>query len=328
VLSPTDFQKLIKSSPLFGGVADDFLNEQLENSSPLNLSAGEILIWPGDLNDKLYFILDGRLSVQTSLGDTEPIALLGEGECIGEMSILGDDLHSAYVLAATDCRVVSLNQHILWALIENSHEAAINMVKMMANRIRIGSHSIENNFEQRYGFSAPPIIDEVTGHYKWSHTQKIFERLLYRGNKYEQSSSLMILEIDHFKNYTALHGELGGDQAIRTVAQTILSCMRPHDLAGHLFGCRFAVLLSNMKSISDGMIAAERLRQIINQAAIVLPSGDKLPSVTVSIGISQSKIEDDLLAFTDRAEQALQQAQISGGDCVIQYSATTPVRTQ
>jgi diguanylate cyclase (GGDEF)-like protein len=321
VISAPDFQNLIKSSPLFFGVPFDILQEKLANHSPLNLSAGEILIWPGDINDKLYFILSGRLSVQSQINDVEPIALLGEGECVGEMSILGDDHYSAYVLAATDCQVLALNQNTLWELIENSHDAAINMLKMMANRIRIGGESIENSFEQRYGFSGPSVIDEVTGHYKWSHTQKIFERLLYRGNKYDQSCGLIVLEIDGFKNYNALHGELGGDQAIRAIAQTILSCMRPHDLAGHLFGCRFAILLSNMKTIADGTIAAERLKEMIHQAIIVLPSGDKLPSVTASLGISQSQTDDSLLAFIEHAEQALGQAQAAGGNCVIQYVA-------
>lgn len=319
MLSSSHFQKLINNSPLFAGVSEDFLIEQLEKSSPLNLSAGEILIWPGDRNDRLYFIINGRLKVQSSLSDAEPIALLGEGECIGEMSILGDDTHSAYVLAATDCCIVSFNQHTLWALIENSHQAAVNMLKMMANRVRIGDQPTDKGSEQSYGFATPSVIDDMTGHYKWSHTQKIFERLLFRSNKFDQSCGLIILEIDNFKNYSVLHGELGSDQVIRTVAQTILNCMRPHDVAGHLFGCRFAILLSNMNSISDGMSAAERLRKMINQAAIVLPSGDKLPPVTASIGISQSKTEDDLLAFTNRSEQALQQALITGGNCVMQY---------
>lgn len=321
MLSSTDFQKLIKNASLFTGVSDDFLKDHLEYLTPLNLSVGDVLIWPGDANDKLYFILNGRLSVQSSLSDVEPIALLGEGEFIGEMSILGDDNYSAYVLAATECNVIAISQTMLWALIENSHKAAVNMLKMMANRIRIEGQSIENNFEQRHGFSSPSVIDEVTGYYKWTHTQKIFERLLYRGIKYDQSCTLIILEIDNFKSYTALHGELGSDQAIRTIAQTIFNCMRPHDLAGHLFGCRFAILLSNIKSSADSTAASERLMDMIRSAAIVLPSGDKLPSVTASIGISQSITNDNLLDFTHRAELALQQAQVAGGDCAIEYSS-------
>lgn len=312
-------QQLVLNSPLFIGIEDDFFSELLESSSLLDLSAGEVLIWPGDVNDRLYFILHGRLGVKTNLADAAPIALMGEGEYVGEMSLLGDDRHTAYTLAATDCKLIAFNLPTLWKLIEHSHQAAINMLKMMANRIRIEEPAIDNNFEQRYGFARPILIDEITGDYEWSHTKKIFERLLLRSARYNLQSCLVLLEIDHFKNYADFHGELGGDQAVRAIELTILNCMRPHDLIGHLYDSRFAILLSNVAHPKDCLVAAERLIKMVSETTIILPSGDNLPSVTVSIGLSASKPEDDLLNLSNRAEQALQQAQTKGGNCVVEF---------
>jgi diguanylate cyclase len=68
--------------------------------------------------------------------------------------------------------------------------------------------------------------------------------------------------------------------------------------------------------LADAGSATERLREAINRSLIVLPNGDALPSITVSIGISQARSDDTVVGLFARADEALQLAKDSGGNCV------------
>ena len=312
-----DLQKLIKTSPLFIGVDYGLLHEKIEHSSIVGLTAGKVLLSPGDQLDSVYFIVEGRLSLKAKLTDIEPIAMLGQGECFGEMSMIGDKLSTTFVITATACKLVAIDQKSLWSLIESSHEAAINMLKIMADRIRIHEHMTAENLEQRYGYSSPSYVDELTGLYNKSRAHKVFERLLYRSTRNDQGCGLIVLEIDDFKKYAEDHGELGADQVLRAFAQTILTCMRPHDHAGYIDSGQFTVILPHLANLTDGMSACQRLKNALALTSIVLPSVDELPSTTASIGISISQAGDTLLSLENRAEAALQQAKLAGGNCAV-----------
>lgn len=124
-----------------------------------------------------------------------------------------------------------------------------------------------------------------------------------------------MLEMDQFKEFSGRHGQLGGDQALRDIAYTILSCLRPDDQAGRHSGEKFAIFLPST-SLPDACTAAKRLKAAVSQSLIVLPSGDALPSTTVSIGISQARSDDTVVGLFARADEALQLAKDSGGNCV------------
>jgi diguanylate cyclase (GGDEF)-like protein len=94
-----------------------------------------------------------------------------------------------------------------------------------------------------------------------------------------------------------------------------LSCLRPDDHAGRYGDDKFAIFLPDT-SLLDASTAAERLMKNIDQSLVVLPSGDALPSVDVSIGVSEASSDDTLAVLFDRAEQALQLARNNGGNCV------------
>jgi len=54
----------------------------------------------------------------------------------------------------------------------------------------------------------------------------------------------------------------------------------------------------------------------VGRSLVVLPSGDALPSITVSIGVSQARADDTLASLFDRADEALQLARDNGGNCI------------
>jgi diguanylate cyclase (GGDEF)-like protein len=314
ILSP-EILKVLESAPLFLGIPSHLLARQLSESRLHPLAAGQVLLVPNQPNNTIYIILSGRLRIQSQLLEAEPIAILGEGECVGEMSMLGSEPVSAYVLAATDCKLLAIDHAAMWELINSSHAAAHNMLNILTRRIRNTNEIAAESLEQQQGYSGNSIVDELTGLYNQSWTQEKFERHLRRGIIGNKPNCLLLLEMDHLKEFTRNHGQLGCDQALRDIAYTTLSCLRPDDQAGRHSDEKFAIFLPNT-SLHDACSAAERLKMIVSRSPVVLPSGDALPSITVSIGVSQARAHDTLVSLFDRGEDALQLARDDGGNNV------------
>jgi len=314
IRSPEIF-KVLQMAPLFQGVSSKLLLEKLSESRLLTLNSGETLLAPGQANNVIYVILSGRMSIQSKDSNVEPIAMLGEGECVGEESLIGDVHIPAYVIAATDCKLLAINHAALWKLIDDSHQAAHNMLSVLSMRIRPATQVMAESHEEHHGFSGTPIVDEMTGLYNRQWIEEKINRYLRRYVLDKRSSCLMMVVIDRFKELGDKYGQLGSEQVLRDTARTILSCLRPDDQAGHFLGEQFAVFMPNT-TLLDGCIAAERLRTAVSKSVIVLPSGDALPPISVSLGVSVANLDDTSADIFTRANEALQQAAESGGNCV------------
>lgn len=310
-----EFLKALETAPLFRSVSHRLLAKNLGQAKLRTLKAGETLLVYGQANDTLYIILSGCLNIQSREPDVEPIAMLGEGECVGEMSILGDSHVSAYVIAATDCKLLAIDRSVLWDIIDHSHEAAHNMLRILSRRIRLTDRVMAENLEHRHGYAGVSVIDELTGLYNRHWVYEKFGRFLQRSILTRLPACLMMLEMDGFESFSDSYGQLGSDQALRSIAHTMLSCLRPGDQAGHYLGEQFAVYLPDT-SLFNATVAAERLRETIGKSLVVLPSGDALPPISISVGISQADSHDTLASLLGRADNALQHARESGGNCV------------
>lgn len=307
---------LLETAPLFRGVSHKLLLKTLSQSRLISLKKGERLLAPGQMNNHIYMILAGRLSILLKESQTEPVAMFGEGECVGEMSILGDGYASAYVIAATDCKLLAIDQAALWGLLDNSNAAARNMLSILSRRIRTGDQRAAENLERQQGYGSSDMVDELTGLYNRKWMDEKLGRYLQRDIANRQFSCLIVLEMDGYEEFCEKFGALGSDQALRTIAHTMLSSLRPDDQAGRHAGPRFSVFLPHTTSLADACTVAERLRNAVNTAAVVLPSGDGLPPITISLGVSQAHQDDSLAHLSGRAEQALRAAVESGGNCV------------
>ena len=313
--SSSEVLQLLETTPLFRAVPNKLLTANLSQSRLRTLKAGETLLVHGQSNDTVYIILSGRLSVKSRDSDAEPITMLGVGECVGEMSILGESHVSAYVIAVTDCKLLAIDRHALWGLIDGSHTVAHNMLSILSKRIQLTDQVMAESHEHHNGYSGAQVVDELTGLYNrhWLHDK--FGRCLQRDIMIGKSSCLMMLEIDDFKVFCDSYGQLGSDQALRSVAHTMLSCLRPGDQAGHYLGERFAVFMPDT-ILFNACVAAERLREAVSRSEVVLPSGDALSAINISVGITQSTPVDTLESMFDRADSALQLTREDGGNCV------------
>lgn len=312
MIDSPEIRHLIENASLFRGIQGELLDSVLNKAERVTLKPGEKLLSPGTLNDHVYILVSGRLSVQASLSNLdEPIAMITPGECVGEMSVLVDSVVSAYVIANTSCELISIDYTSFWSLIDGSNEAARNMLNILVQRIRLGNEIMADGLLHHDKFPDNDVIDNLTGLYNRHGMHRKFDRLLPRSVVGKQSLCLILLEVDEVERTGDSMGELRGAQPLRTIAQTLLTFLRPDDHAARLTGKRFAVLLAN-SSLADTCATAERLRMAISKTAIVLPNGNTLSPCTISAGVCQAFPDDTWNALIARADVAIEHAKRAG----------------
>ena len=312
-LSP-EILDLLKTVPLFSGLPNEVLSQHFERASRLTLAAGETLLSPGDVNENIYIILSGRLRENSDRSNSEPIAMFGEGDSVGVTTILNGNKATDYFFADTDCELLCIDLATIWSLVKSSHHAALNLLDILSTPAPMRKRS-NHDVELQQGYAGLERVDELTGLYNARWISQIFERQIRRLAIIHEPSILMMVSVDQFDHYNQCHGLLGGDQALRTIAQIILLCLRPDDHSGRYNGPVFAVYMSRT-TLEQGMIAGQRLLLQASQAEVVTPGGDVLPHVTISIGIAEIQEGSSMPQIFDKAGEALKHAMAAGGNCI------------
>ena len=167
--------------------------------------------------------------------------------------------------------------------------AGFRTVEGMANRIR----QLELEIDKIY-------YDPLTGIYNRRYLNESFERILHTLSRSKGVLSVLMVDIDHFKNYNDLYGHLQGDECLRLVAKAIIgSIERADDFAARYGGEEFAVVLPSTDKAGALHIANAILYNI---RALKIPHGNTpiADHVTVSIGITSGNIR-----HTHKAEDFL-----------------------
>lgn len=152
--------------------------------------------------------------------------------------------------------------------------------------------------------------DRLTGLNNRGYWQECQEREFTHFQRYQNKSSLVIFDIDHFKKVNDTYGHQAGDEVIRQCSSTLLSCARDVDICGRYGGEEFVILLSETDA-KNAMIFAERLRKKIERILVNYEQYEI--KFTVSLGICQleEKIES-AKNWLEGADQALYQSKESG----------------
>jgi diguanylate cyclase (GGDEF)-like protein len=133
-----------------------------------------------------------------------------------------------------------------------------------------------------------------------------------RALRQRQPLSLLMVDVDNFKQYNDAYGHLGGDECLQRIAGAVSSEMRANDLVARYGGEEFAVILPN-QSLKGAAIVAERIRCRVEQ--LHLPNlGSKQHVVTVSIGAATALAapETDPSQLVATADSALYRAKHMG----------------
>jgi diguanylate cyclase len=152
--------------------------------------------------------------------------------------------------------------------------------------------------------------DHLTGLYNRGYWELQLIQEFKRYDRYDQASSLIMLDIDHFKKINDRYGHTVGDEAIRGVSRIIKEQVRDLDIAGRYGGEEFCIILTNTNG--DGAcVFAERLRAAIENLTF-FAEGHEI-KFTISLGVAELTDQiHDHRNWIEKADQALYKSKESG----------------
>jgi len=151
-------------------------------------------------------------------------------------------------------------------------------------------------------------MDPLTGMFNRRGFTEACTRVIEREAQAGRPVTVLIFDIDHFKSINDRFGHPAGDEILKLFATIVLSNLRISDLSGRIGGEEFAALLPC--PLEEGVLAAERVREVFAAAGIVCEEGPV--DTTVSIGVAGGPAGTELEVLLAAADTALYQAKRSG----------------
>jgi diguanylate cyclase (GGDEF)-like protein len=158
------------------------------------------------------------------------------------------------------------------------------------------------------------LIDPLTATGNRIALDNAIQRELQWAQRYRHHLSLLMIDIDHFKNINDSFGHFVGDQVLQTVAKAITTSTRQTDKTFRYGGEEFVVVLGKTDAQGAALIA-ERIRQHI--ASLTINVDAHCVQATVSIGVSTLIENEKVKNLFDRADQALYAAKNQGRNQVV-----------
>ena len=153
------------------------------------------------------------------------------------------------------------------------------------------------------------IHDDLTGFYNRHHLMDLIDSEHNRSVRTGSIFSLAIIDIDKFKNINDTYGHQTGDQVLRTFAAVIRSILRKTDFCGRYGGEEFLIVLTQT-DLRAANVFAERIRECVENS--FFPDLGPNSRVTVSIGLTEHRMEENIEKTISRADDALYRAKKGG----------------
>jgi diguanylate cyclase len=200
--------------------------------------------------------------------------------------------------------------------------------KALENRLALSKTEISDLQHSLEAIRAESLTDPLTG----LGNRKYFDRSIDMAVRTALASgeplSLLMFDIDHFKSFNDSYGHLTGDQVLRLVAMSLKQTIKGQDITARYGGEEFAVVLPNT-GLRQALTVADHIRRAVMAKELKKKStGEILGRVTISVGVSMLKPDDDTDSLIERADACLYAAKRNGRNRVIcevdpEYAAET-----
>lgn len=158
-------------------------------------------------------------------------------------------------------------------------------------------------------------MDALTQTYNRRFFNEALEREVQRSLRYRRELSLILFDIDHFKQVNDTYGHVAGDSVLRQLALVVKPRLRQQDVFARVGGEEFAVLLPEVET-AGALIAAEKVRSIVSDARFLV-NGEEF-GCTVSVGVASfdARMSEPTMLY-NAADQSLYEAKRSGRNRVV-----------
>jgi diguanylate cyclase len=176
-------------------------------------------------------------------------------------------------------------------------------VRHLESRLHDANSQLSSMTERAYH---DPFLEGVYN--RFAFNEKLRQELL-RFGRYQHAVSLILFDMDRFKQVNDVYGHQAGDEALRTVAARVKPILREPDTFARFGGDEFALILPNT-SLHGAVTVAERLRVIVCSSTFLYETHEL--QISLSMGVAAARAGDSLETLLERADRALYLAKEQG----------------
>ena len=186
----------------------------------------------------------------------------------------------------------------------------------IAKRVLALEYSLKDALDKKRRLA---MTDALTGAYNRRYFVRHLSREMKRAQRFGGDVSLLLLDIDHFKQVNDTHGHAVGDVVLQKLTEQIAACLRrATDWCARLGGEEFAIVLEGA-NLAEARTCAEKMRRAIENTLIDTPAG--AVRITVSIGVSAlggiaARNSATVQLLLELADTNLYASKASGRNCV------------
>jgi len=278
--------------PLFGSLTPDQRDRLLVSAMERTFAPGQVLIRENDPPDRLFVILSGRVRVMEVAPDS-PVELivseLGEGEILGELSVLRNQPRSATIVAVERTHCLVLPRSAFLKVLQSSADLAVSLLRTLAGRLY--------ETDRRLSRLAPDPVTGLAGR-RTFHDQ--YRRLAAVARRRQTGALLLVVDVLQLRSINDRFGYGVGDDVLRTVGDALVESTRSTDLVVRHGGDEFVVFFPDA-SVGDVDTLVARVRDTIK----VLSGKRGIPvTIACNFGVAYAQAPpesaEDLLREADQ----------------------------
>ena len=301
---------------LFRNLGKDELAKLAACSQSIQAVPGYVLVAPGRLNTKVFFVVEGQLRLYAPTNDRRPVALVDVGHSTGLRSALAAQPSEHAVIATEISNILAVEVAVLDELAKRSHAFASNYTALLTSYVRgdnclyVGARAPKSAARQAY-------IDELTLLHNQHWLATMLPRLVARFRLVDKPLAVVTFAVDGLNQIVKEHGIGPGLRVLETVGHWMLDQTRPTDIqainkSGHVFA-----FLPDCDLNAARQLAA-RLKTAIQAVKVSLASPKAPQPITVTLSFGIAVLEKGMKEtdFVNKAEALVQKSLKLGGNCL------------
>jgi diguanylate cyclase (GGDEF)-like protein len=315
--------EFLQNVDLFSLLSDEEISRIIKSLHSVEKNADDILFKEGDEGNELFIVMTGKVASYVLLpkGTKREIAEFKPGDFFGEMSIFENTHRSATCYTKEKSSLLSLGERDLFELILYEPEIAIKimyrMLNITAERLLDRSEFLSDMVQWGEEARKRAITDELTGIYNRRFLDDSLMDYFEKAKNSGKPLSLIMLDIDNFKDYSEIFNQKQINQIILEVASAFKKQLRENDIAARYGGDEFTVIMPDT-DLKTAFTIAEKIRIAVSELQLSNTLKKNIRQITISLGISSyPENTDDLDTLRVKADKALYKAKLEGRDKVV-----------
>ena len=243
---------------------------------------GEVIVREEDSGDQMYWIRSGRAAVlKGPFSNPVILGFRNAGGIVGEMALLENRPRSATVVALDEVQLWGLSRAAFFRLLGDFPEVSQRILSVLSARLRQSDEERREGMLTEQRLHEMAVHDPLTGLFNRRYMVETLAREMARAQREASPLSLILLDIDRFKQLNDTFGHLGGDRVLQSLAALLLECIRQGDIACRFGGEEFVLVLPGVP-LATALERAERVRARF--ADLRVPFEDTEIRATISLG--------------------------------------------